>query len=146
MTATNHVITGVVIGAVAANPVIALPIAVLSHFVLDALPHFGGFVHTSRAFLYSLSADMAAAAGTLLVIILLRPTHWPVLVMAGIAAASPDLMWFPRWLNELRGKANKPMDQIARFHSAIQRSETKKGILVEIVWFLSIGYLLLKVW
>jgi hypothetical protein len=41
MTATNHVITGAILVAAIKNPVVALPLALASHFVLDYLPHFG---------------------------------------------------------------------------------------------------------
>jgi hypothetical protein len=41
MTATNHAVTGAVIGLLVGGPLIALPAAFLSHFVCDALPHSG---------------------------------------------------------------------------------------------------------
>ena len=40
MTASNHVAAGALIGAVI-NPWLAAPAAVTSHFVLDAMPHYG---------------------------------------------------------------------------------------------------------
>ncbi|HSX44339.1 MAG TPA: hypothetical protein VLE69_03535 [Candidatus Saccharimonadales bacterium] len=137
MTATNHVLTGAVIGAVITMPIIALPVAFASHFALDALPHYDspGQEHTSRRFLYTLFTDMAIAASILLAIILLRPDNWPLLVACGIAAASPDLMWLPRWLNEIRHKPNKPMGPFRKFHSRIQRYAKPQNWPVEVVWF-----------
>jgi hypothetical protein len=44
MTAVNHVIMGSVVVAAVGNPVLGVPLALASHFLLDALPHFG--VHT----------------------------------------------------------------------------------------------------
>lgn len=41
MRAINHTITGATIGALIQNPVIALPIALISHLVLDIIPHSG---------------------------------------------------------------------------------------------------------
>jgi len=41
MTITNHILAGAIIGAVIKEPALALPIAFASHFVMDALPHFG---------------------------------------------------------------------------------------------------------
>ena len=38
---TNHMVTGAVIALVVKQPALALPLAFLSHFVLDALPHYG---------------------------------------------------------------------------------------------------------
>ena len=40
MTATGHAIIGTVIAAKIGNPAIALPLAVLSHFAADAVPHW----------------------------------------------------------------------------------------------------------
>jgi hypothetical protein len=40
MTLTNHLLTGAAIAKLLPSPV-AIPIAFASHFVLDALPHFG---------------------------------------------------------------------------------------------------------
>lgn len=38
---TNHVLVGAAIGAVARRPVVAFTAGVVSHFVLDAVPHWG---------------------------------------------------------------------------------------------------------
>ncbi len=136
MTASNHVITGVLIGAVITNPV-AIPIAFLAHFALDALPHFGLNEHTDRKFLVVLSMDAGLAAALLLVLFILQPNYWPIIVASGIACASPDLMWFPRWILELQGKKPKPMGPIARFHAKIQWAERQRwwGLLSELIWF-----------
>lgn len=40
MTATGHALIGTVIAAKVGNPALAIPIAVASHFLADALPHW----------------------------------------------------------------------------------------------------------
>lgn len=40
MTATGHALIGTVIAAKVGNPVLAVPIAIASHFLADALPHW----------------------------------------------------------------------------------------------------------
>src|SRR5690242_2115662 len=40
MTATNHALSGAVIALAVKNPVLAIPLAFVSHFVLDLLPHY----------------------------------------------------------------------------------------------------------
>lgn len=40
MTATGHALIGTVIAAKIGNPVLAVPIALASHFLADALPHW----------------------------------------------------------------------------------------------------------
>ena len=41
MTATNHALSGALIGLAVMQPILALPLAFVSHFMLDAVPHFG---------------------------------------------------------------------------------------------------------
>jgi hypothetical protein len=41
MHSINHAALGAVIGLVTKDPLIAIPAAFASHFVLDALPHYG---------------------------------------------------------------------------------------------------------
>ena len=45
MTATGHAIIGTVIAAKIGNPVLAVPIAIASHFLADALPHWDTGYH-----------------------------------------------------------------------------------------------------
>ena len=138
MTATNHTLTGAVIGALIPIPILAIPVAFLSHFVLDALPHFDdNSGHTNKMFLYYLAADCGFAASILLSLMILQPENWALMVACGIASASPDLMWFPMWLKEISGKKPNPMGPVRRFHSKIQWAANKRGILLEIPWFFS---------
>ena len=136
MTATNHVVTGAVIGAAITNPILAIPIAFLAHFALDALPHYGDDNHTSKKFLYVLIADMSLAMAVLISIAVLGLPNWPLLVACGVACASPDLMWLPRWIDEMRGKKPPAMGAIRKFHSRIQWCERSWGIGVEAIWFM----------
>ncbi len=41
MLLTNHVLSGALIGALARRPLPAFALGVASHFVLDAVPHWG---------------------------------------------------------------------------------------------------------
>ena len=41
MTITNHLLAGSLIGLTVAQPALAIALAFASHFVMDALPHFG---------------------------------------------------------------------------------------------------------
>lgn len=143
MTASNHVITGALIGAVISSP-IALPIALVAHFALDALPHYGLDEHNNRKFLLVLSIDAGLAAALLFVIFALHPTNWLLIAACGVACASPDLMWFPRWLREINGKKPKPMNKLERFHAQIQWAEREKwwGIVCETAWFATMFVLL----
>ena len=140
MTATNHVATGALIGAIIVNPWLAIPLSFFGHFALDALPHYNldeDDSHSSRLFLYSLAADFGLAFGVLLAVLFLAPTNWPVILACAVACASPDLMWFRYWMAELKGKKLK-LGKIASFHSRIQRYARHSFINlgVEIIWFI----------
>lgn len=138
MTATNHALTGAVIALAIKQPWLALPLAVGSHFAMDALPHFGNhprFALDSRSFLFLLAADAGAAFAVLLSLVVLLPGYWLMPVAAAMLAMSPDLLWFPNYVRGVNGRKQKKLDPITRWHSSIQRYELPWGWYVELVWF-----------
>lgn len=141
MRAINHTVTGAVIGALVASPVIALPAAFLSHFLLDIIPHSGGrkVDKTSRLFKIELLIDAALSASFLLALLVLKPDNWQLMIACGIAAAAPDLLWFPYWLWELRGKPRE-MGTIGRFLAWIQWYEKPWGYVIEGLWLIGLLY------
>ncbi len=148
MTATNHVLTGVAIVALVPNPWVALPLAFLAHFALDALPHFGNTKHPETILpklKYILAVDMFIAAAMLLALAVLQPDAWFLLALGGVLCASPDLMWMPNYVRYLQSKPTKPNNAFMRFHSWIQWGERPWGIWVELVWFFVIGWLVLGI-
>ncbi len=134
MTATNHVLTGALVGLTIHQPFATIPIALLSHFALDALPHYGAKNHTGRHFKVVLLGDTTIASILLLVLIILQPAHWLLAVLCGIAAASPDLMWLPGWLRELTLAQKRKPNLILRFHKNIQWGEKPQNYSYELVW------------
>jgi hypothetical protein len=143
MTATNHTVTGMLILAAVPQPVMLVP-AFLAHFVLDSLPHFGAGNHTQKSFIAILFGDMLLASLLLLGVLMIRPEHWPLIMLGGIACASPDLMWLGPWLRELSGKTKNKFGIFRRFHSWIQWGERTWGIGIEIIWFVIIAGVLAK--
>lgn len=138
MTGINHAMTGAIIGAVV-EPVIALPLAIVSHFVLDAIPHYGDGTGTqqpaSKRLQLAIKVDALLVILLLVAILLWRPTHWPVMLGGAILAMSPDLMWLPAYLRHLRQIEPKERNWIMRAHQKIQWCERTWGITVEAVWF-----------
>lgn len=143
MRAINHTITGAVVGAAIGNPWLALPAALMSHFVLDMIPHSGGGNSTSNYFKVELAVDAILSAAFLFAILLLQPSQWPLLVACGILGAAPDLWWMPYWIWDLQGKRRK-LDPLGKIMGVIQWSETKAGYAVEAVWLLGSIYIFLK--
>ncbi len=137
MTATNHVLTGVLIASVVHSPEIALPVAFLSHFVLDSLPHYGdkSVVIGSTKFNIILAVDIYIALMCLAAVYLLHPAHTQVLILGGILAASPDLMWIPDFINGLLKRPAPTYGPIRRFHSRIQKYARPNGMRIEAAYF-----------
>lgn len=149
MTATNHALSGALIAATIPNPLIGLPLALISHFILDALPHFGNVAafneHKSRSFLLVLLTDMAGACIVGLSIVLSQPQSWFYMGLAAFLATSPDLMWFPSfWRSRHGGSAVPGNNFVIRFHTVIQWCEKPWGLLVEIPFAAILVVLLMR--
>ncbi len=134
MTATNHALTGAAVAVIIRQPLLALPLAFLSHFACDALPHFGFKMKfgSRRMYLYL----MVEAVVLLVVAITLVLSGVPNLLLLGacaVVAMSPDVAWFFYGLKGQTGKTGR-YDALNRFHAKIQWSETSWGIIPEFFW------------
>ena len=111
-----------------------MPLAYMSHFVCDFIPHSGtgDMSVRDKRFLRILYIDMVlAVACTLLVASFWNELGWLIIACAFLAA-SPDLAWlYYRYFYP-----KKKLDLVARFHKKIQWSETHKGYYFEAIWFL----------
>jgi hypothetical protein len=95
MTGLNHTLAGAAIALILPPP-LALPLAFLSHFVLDMVPHFGRhpkFVKFSPHLKALIIADGAVSVGTMSLIILLSPDKWLSIGLCCFLAVLPDLLW-----------------------------------------------------
>ena len=123
MLLTNHVLSGALIGALARRPLPAFAAGVASHFVLDAVPHWGDW-GSLRRFLRVAVADglvSLAVAGTLAAA---SPSERRLAVLAGMAgAALPDLDKPGRLFF---GRSPFPA-AVDRFHGRIQREAWHRG-------------------
>jgi hypothetical protein len=90
MLVTNHVLSGAVIGAVTRRPAPAFAVGVISHFALDAAPHWGKWANHG-VFLRVAVADGLAGLTVAGVMVALAPADIRMAVLAGMAgAALPD--------------------------------------------------------
>jgi len=142
MIATNHALTGAAIVLAVKQPALALPLAFLSHFILDAIPHFG--IHEDEPvkrnghwlFKGVVSVDVVLVMAALIAIPLIFSesiSGWWIL-LGMLAGVSPDSVWIYRFLQEVRTKIVKPHGRFARFHQRIQWSEKPWGLGVEVAW------------
>ena len=119
----NHVLSGALIGALARRPLPAFAAGVASHFVLDAVPHWGDW-GSRRRFLRVAVADGLVSLAVAGAVAATTPSERRPAVLAGMAgAALPDLdkptrLWF--------GWSPFPA-AVDRFHSRIQREAWHRG-------------------
>ena len=117
MLVTNHVLSGAVLGAVLPSPAAAFGAGLASHFVLDALPHWG-VENDPQGFLRVAVRDGLAGLATIGVVAALAVPERRTRVLAGIAgAALPDL---DKPVLHFFGRDPFPTP-VNWFHRAIQR-------------------------
>jgi len=140
MTATNHALTGAVIGLGVNNVWLALPLAIVSHFVCDVLPHYGNSkISTgSKEFKIYLIVDCMGAVAVALFLFALRPEQWFVASWCAFLATSPDLMWLQGFLLSQKGfERTIPKYLLAQFHAKIQWFQRPIGVVFELIWALA---------
>lgn len=140
-------LTGVAIAVFAKNPLIVLPAAFVSHFVFDAVPHFG--FHKEAGFKAALKYKITYAiiifdVLSWLVALFLAFKSGGVAILAGLLAASPDIVWPYRYFKYERNGKIPPETWRTRFHKWIQWGERPWGILIEIAWFSFIAIMLFR--
>jgi hypothetical protein len=113
---TNHVLSGALIGALARRPAPAFAAGVASHFVLDAVPHWGDWGSTRR-FLRVAVPDGLISLAAMGALATLSPAERRPAVVAGMAGAVlPDI---DKPTKLLFGWSPFPR-AVRRFHGRIQ--------------------------
>lgn len=151
MTIPNHVIAGACIVLYVNERVIALVVALLSHFAMDALPHFGykGNMGFGEALKHRLSywvGYISAIITVVLIGFLLLNQLWLALSGA-VLATMPDLAGIYNYLcyEKYSKKAGRFITSFhINFHRAIQKYERPWGIYIEIITFIVLFIILLN--
>ena len=141
MTAINHALTGTAIGLLVGQPLLAVPLAVGSHYVCDVLPHFGTGLPDKVVLKSDKYRDyLAVEAGLCFLLVVglasFQPQHWLLAAICAFAAAAPDLLSINKYLAFRRGRRWQP-GRYVRFASNIQWFERPIGAVVEIAWFVA---------
>lgn len=148
MRAINHAMTGAAIGLAVANPGIAVPVALLSHFVLDAVPHYSDedkFSIGTKIFSTVLVLDALLCVVLVGLLYVVSPMNWFVPAACAFLATSPDFLWIPRFLVTMRtGIDPGENSTIEKFHAWIQWKAWPTGYWVECGWFVSMFFALSK--
>ena len=139
----NHSLVGGILGATLPLP-IAIPAAFASHFVLDALPHFGvehGKHGVSPAWKWVHIGD---ALGTVGLGVWALASHHYAMFAGGFAAVSPDFVWIQRYIADRTFNMNNNMHWFTRWHDGIQRWERPWGMAIELPLAAALLYTITK--
>ena len=125
----NHTLAGSIIGVVV--PVPAIPfVALASHFILDAMPHYGNdnrILKGSRGFHKLLALDGLLCFLSMVFAILLFPNLWLQIGFGVLFSVLPDFLWlFKTWLHT--------PSWILHFMDWVQWGERPWGYILEIIY------------
>lgn len=135
MTATNHALTGVLIAFVTGNPWVAIPAALISHFICDMIPHYkqSPDVVVAPGFRWYLVGEATVCFCIVLALFIMRPEHWLLASVCAFVATSPDFLSINEFITRRSGRVYHP-GPIKRFTNGIQWFERPIGGVVELVW------------
>lgn len=148
MTATGHALVGAMIAAKFHNPLIALPLALASHFALDMVPHWDSGTHwrekTKNRLFYEAALDVVISiiVSTILYGPILGENNFMYLYLCVFVAQSPDWVMAPYLI--LKNKF-----PVFKFAYHIGRNTNKKldkpwGIVTQVVTIVLLYILLFK--
>lgn len=150
MTATNHGLSGALIGLAITQPAVALPLAFVSHFVLDAMPHFGGLNYhknkKNRQLFHLYLLIDATLLAILISFLFINGAGWLAFACLFLAG-SPDFVHAYQYLfnKDFHDNGSGPKKHwFTKFHKNIQRSETPKGLIVEIPYAVLLSILIIN--
>ncbi len=141
MTGVNHMLVGGIIGASVGSP-LAIPLAVISHFVLDALPHYGIDEDTPRSADMVWKYDIGFVVIFIVSIFFMQPDVRLWAVVGAFCAFAPDLAWVYRYSVQERFGRLQPKEVTSRFnhfHSSIQKYEAVRHLWIEAVFLVCMG-------
>jgi hypothetical protein len=135
MLLTPHAVMGATVGALIDKPVLALPVAIASHYLLDAVPHWQETLppYTPHAGTWvRIPIDIGLGAGLATLIARRRPADAPRICAAAVAAVLPDVdSLLPA---SFRDKSIGPLGRYLRWHVDIQRETASLwGVLPQLV-------------
>ncbi len=147
MTATSHALIGTVIAAKIGNPALGIPLAIISHFIADAIPHWdtatngNGKFKLERNVFYNTIADISLGfiLSYLLIFFLFPQTNLLYAFILIIMAQLPDYLTAPYYFFAIKNPLFKSM---YRFQKIFDRKLDKPwGIITQIIFLLLVIFL-----
>lgn len=142
MTIVNHAAVGAVIALYVKQPALAVPLAFLSHFIMDGLPHFGydGYEEALKHKLTILYVVLDLIGWSVFIWIALNSQFSPLVYVCAFAGVLPDVIQsFRHFIIEKRGKIRTKslFSQFhTRYHNHISGKLRPLGFVVELLAFL----------
>jgi hypothetical protein len=133
MIAFNHALSGALLAKYLPLP-IALPLAFVSHFVLDSLPHFGIPHHMRDHSKIWRIFSLIDIGGALVLAGLAISWHEYWMLIGGIIACSPDFIWVGRVLKSRSFKLDVHTHPFSKWHAKIQRFERPWGLIIDVIF------------
>lgn len=132
MLETPHVLVGVAIATKIPDPIIALPLAFASHFVLDVIPHWNPHLntelirygHVTRKSTVIVAVDVAISLALGLLVALnfsQNSSHMLTIALGGLAGVLPDVIEGPYFFLKWRSKL---IQRWLAFQKSIQTDTT----------------------
>ena len=136
MTATAHALIGASLAVKVANPAIGIPLAIISHFIADLVPHWdAGTNHRQKSMMrVRFEATLDVLLGFALVVILFRnfaQTNPVYLFSMVIAAQLPDWIEAPSWMFGFKVLPFSWLDWLG--HNLQSRAQLPWGLVTQIV-------------
>jgi hypothetical protein len=149
MRAINHALTGATIGVLIGEPLIAVPLAFVSHYICDMIPHYGTAIAEEKElnsvqFRVLLFLDFCLCVLLVVILALYKPQFWILAAVCAFVATSPDLFSINRYRSARRGTTSKPGSYI-KFAHGIQWFERPIGAVVEVAWFIAMLIILVPI-
>jgi|GEM_PF-2360925 len=116
MIATTHILAGAAITAKIKNPILVILLALLSHFILDIIPHRDPRFkrRLSHILLVSLDPILGATYLLFLLIFFKIAVNWPLLILVIMIVTLPDFLSLAYFLFRFRA-----LKQFYKFHQKL---------------------------
>ena len=134
MTATAHALIGASIASRIINPIIGIPLAIISHFAADLVPHWdAGTNHKQKsAIRLKLEATVDVLVGFALVFLIFRSSVEPVYLFTMVIAAQlPDWLEAPASMFGFKVPPFSWLDWLG--HKLQSRMQLPWGLVTQIV-------------
>lgn len=142
MTATAHALIGASIAVKIANPILGIPLAIISHFVADLIPHWdAGTNHKKKSLMrLRIEATLDVLLGFALTFLIFRTLVDPLyLFIMVIAAQLPDWLEAPSFMFNIKIPPFTWLDWLG--HKIQSRLELPWGLITQIVVVLLLVFL-----